>query len=47
MVEGLDLDVDLDVLDGWDEIDETYQEKIRQAIKVGHVGDEDWRGVSF
>ena len=46
MVEGLDLESDLDVLDGWDEIDEDFQEKIKQAIRDGHVSDEDWRGVS-
>jgi hypothetical protein len=46
MVEGLDLDTDLDVLDGWDEIDEDFQEKIKHALRLGHVADEDWRGVS-
>ena len=47
MVEGLDLDTDLDVLDGWEELDEEAQEKIKNAIRVGHVADEDWRGVSL
>lgn len=45
MVEGLDLDNDLDVLDGWDELEEESQEKIKQAIRDGHVADDDWKGV--
>lgn len=46
MVEGLDLDEDLDVLDGWEDLDEEFQEKIKEAIRVGHVSDDDWKGVS-
>lgn len=36
-MEGLGLDNDLDVLDGWEELDEEFQEKIKQAIRDGHV----------
>ena len=38
---------DPNVLDGYDEVDEASQEKIRTALKEGHVPDEDWRGVSL
>ncbi len=33
------------MLDGYDEVDEDSQEKIRTALKEGHVPDEDWKGV--
>ena len=36
-MEGLDLEKDLDILDGWEELDEEFQEKIKQAIRDGHV----------
>lgn len=37
---------DEDLLDGFDEIDQESQDKIRRALKQGHVDDEDWKGVS-
>lgn len=37
---------DPNVLDGYEEVDEGNQEKIRTALKEGHVPDEDWKGVS-
>lgn len=37
---------DYSLLDGWDELPENYQEKIRKAMAQGHVDDEDWNGVS-
>ena len=40
------IDGDLEMLDGYDEIDEESQEKVRKALKDGHVADEDWNGVS-
>lgn len=39
-------DEDPNVLDGYDEVDEASREKIRTALKEGHVPDEDWKGVS-
>ena len=35
------------ILDGYDELPPEDQEKIRKALKQGHVDDEDWKGVSF
>lgn len=48
MMSGLNIDDDADMefIDGWDELDEVSREKLREAIKVGHVPDEDWKGVS-
>ena len=48
MLEGLDIDDDRDmeIIDGWDVVDEESQEKIREALRVGHVADEEWKGVS-
>ena len=37
---------DLDVIDGYDEVGEENQRKIRTALEEGHVPDEDWKGVS-
>ena len=36
---------DPNVLDGYDEVDAESQERIRTALKEGHVPDEDWKGV--
>lgn len=45
-LEGLDLNEDLDILDGYDELPDWAQEKIKVALQNGHVADEDWKGVS-
>ncbi|CAG8201624.1 unnamed protein product [Penicillium nalgiovense] len=37
-------DPDFSRLDGFDEMSEELQDKIRKAIEVGHVEDEEWRG---
>jgi len=44
-IEDYDLENDLDVLDGWDELPDWAHDKIREAIRNGHVDDEDWKGV--
>lgn len=36
---------DLDMLDGYEELPDDLQEKVKQSIENGHVSDEDWRGV--
>ena len=36
---------DLDLFDGYDEIDGDSQLKVRKALEDGHVADDDWRGV--
>lgn len=36
----------LDYLDGYDELPETEQGKVRLALEQGHIADEDWTGVS-
>ena len=33
-------------LDGYEDLPEDLQEKIRKALEDGHVADEDWSGVS-
>ena len=38
---------DWSALDGYDELPEDLQEKVRRALLQGHVDDEDWKGVSF
>ena len=34
------------MVDGLDELPEDMHEKVLQALQLGHVDDEDWRGVS-
>lgn len=38
------IDGDMDLLDGYDELPQEWQDKIDRALKQGHVDDEDWRG---
>ncbi|ETN44166.1 uncharacterized protein HMPREF1541_10716 [Cyphellophora europaea CBS 101466] len=46
MLEGLDLEKDdeMEVIDGWEDLTPENQEKLRQAIRVGHIDDSEWRG---
>lgn len=37
---------DYSLLDGYDELVEEQQAKVRKALAQGHVDDEDWNGVS-
>ena len=37
---------DLEYLDGYEDLDEDLQAKVRKALEDGHVADEDWRGVA-
>lgn len=46
-LDGLDLDKDLDILDGYDELEDWAQKKVKDALVNGHVDDEDWKGVSY
>ncbi|KAF2267953.1 zf-PARP-domain-containing protein [Lojkania enalia] len=39
-----DIGGDLDLLDGYDELPEHAQTKVREALEMGHVADEDWKG---
>lgn len=39
-------DIDFSLLDGFNELTDELQEKVRKAIEVGHVEDEEWNGVS-
>ncbi|KAL9641305.1 MAG: hypothetical protein Q9204_000099 [Flavoplaca sp. TL-2023a] len=38
------LEGDVDMLDGYEEVPDDCQEKVKRALKNGHVDDEDWRG---
>lgn len=38
--------LDATSLDGYDELSEDLQTKIKEAIEQGHVADADWKGVS-
>lgn len=40
-------ETDCSALDGFDELSEENQDKVRRALEQGHVDDEDWKGVSF
>lgn len=35
--------MDLDALDGYDELPEAEQAKVKKALEQGHIDDEDWR----
>jgi hypothetical protein len=37
---------DLNIIDGYDEVPQEWQEKILTMLREGHVPDEDWKGVS-
>ncbi|PYI25699.1 zf-PARP-domain-containing protein [Aspergillus indologenus CBS 114.80] len=37
-------ETDCSALDGFDELSEENQEKVRRALEQGHVDDEDWKG---
>jgi hypothetical protein len=39
-------ELDYALLDGYDELPEEWQSKIRTALTQGHVDDADWKGVS-
>jgi hypothetical protein len=38
-------DGDMDLIDGFDELPEECQERVRRSLKELHVDDEDWNGV--
>ncbi|KAI9843602.1 MAG: hypothetical protein M1838_002534 [Thelocarpon superellum] len=38
------IDNNLELLDGYDELPADVQEKVRRALENGHVDDEDWKG---
>lgn len=40
-----DIDKDLDLLDGYEDLEPWAQEKIKYAVANGHVHDDDWKGV--
>jgi hypothetical protein len=35
----------MDLIDGYEELPEECQEKVRRSLKELHVDDEDWNGV--
>lgn len=39
-------DMDMDLVDGYDELPGPAQVKVKRALEQGHVDDEDWNGVS-
>lgn len=39
-------DEDFDLIDGWEELPEKYQDDVREALIQGHVQDDAWKGVS-
>ena len=36
-----------DYLDGFEELSEQEQARVRKALEEGHVADDDWTGVSL
>ncbi len=41
------LEGDVDMFDGYEELPNDCQEKVKRALENGHVDDEDWKGVMF
>lgn len=39
-------DENFELIDGWEDLPEVYQETVRNALIEGHVADDDWKGVS-
>lgn len=37
--------MDMDMVDGFEELPEDAQEKVKRALEQGHVDDDDWNGV--
>lgn len=37
--------MDMDMVDGFEELPEELQEKVKRALEQGHVDDADWNGV--
>lgn len=38
---------DMDMLDGYEDLPNDLQEKVKQAFEDGHVADDDWKGASL
>lgn len=38
--------MDMDLVDGFEELPDEAKEKVKRALEQGHVDDEDWNGVS-
>jgi hypothetical protein len=41
------LEDDLDMFDGYEDLPDDLQQKVKKALEQGHVDDEDWKGVSY
>ena len=41
------LEGDVEMFDGYEELPNDCQEKVKRALENGHVDDEDWKGVMF
>lgn len=37
----------VDLLDGYEDLDEDIQEKIKKSLEDGHIPDDEWIGVSL
>ena len=37
--------MDMELVDGYDDLPENDQDKVRRALEQKHVDDEDWNGV--
>lgn len=37
--------MDMEMIDGYDELPPAAQEKVKRALEQGHVDDDDWNGV--
>lgn len=38
--------MNMELVDGFEDLPEPAQEKVKRALEQGHVDDEDWNGVS-
>lgn len=41
------IDGDFDLFDGFEDLPDDVQNKVKSALEQGHVDDEDWKGVSL
>ena len=39
-------EMDMELVDGYEELPEHAQAKVKRALEQGHVDDDDWNGVS-
>lgn len=46
MIKNINIHIEgkMDIIDGWEELDDQMQGKVRRTMEQGHVDDDDWMG---